>query len=123
MADYVWWFLLVGIVLGGAIVALLSIDFSRREQDIEGDEREAEATLIARQLAINGQRVPPATVAQVLQAHRDYRRLPPPDRFELAGTPDAAGPADSAGDGDPDGEADDVGDDRGGGADEDLAPA
>jgi hypothetical protein len=114
MADYVWWFLLVGIVLGGAIVALLSMDFSRREADLEGDEREAEASLIAAQLTATGRAIDPPMVALVLRAHRDYRRLPPPDRIELA---------DSGGDGDPDREADDVGDDRGRGPDEDLAPA
>jgi hypothetical protein len=114
MADYVWWFLLVGIVVGGAIVALLSMDFSRRGQDLESDEREAEATLIAVQLAADGRAIDRAMVELILRAHRDYRRLPPPDRIELA---------DSAGDGDADGEPDDVGDDRRGGADEDLAPA
>jgi hypothetical protein len=123
MADYVWWFLLVGIVVGGAMVALLSMDFSRREQDLEADEREAEASLIAAQLAAGGRSVDRAAVALVLQAHRDYRRLPPPDRLEMT---DAGGPGDaasSAGDRDPDGEPDEVRHDRGGGADEDLAPA
>lgn len=119
MADYVWWFLLLGIVLGGTIVALISIDFSRREEDLEAEEREAEATLIAAQLAPDGRGIDRATVAQVLRAHRDYRRLPPPDRFEL----DRLEPPGSAGDGHADREADDVGDDRRGGSDEDLAPA
>jgi hypothetical protein len=80
--EYVWWFLIVGLVVGGALVAAISIDWSRRDEDIQGDEREAEATVLAAQLAAEGQPLERTAVAAVLQAHRDYRRLPPPDRLE-----------------------------------------
>jgi len=151
MAEYVWWFLIVGIVIGGAVVALISMDFSRREEDLETEERAAEATLIAAQLAGDGRTVDRATVAEILRAHRDYRRVAPPDRFEPAGAvddADDAGDADesdqaddddlaalprpraataapatsSAGDRNPDSEPDEVGDHGRGGADEDLPP-
>lgn len=82
MADYVWWFLIVGLAVGGVLVAAISMDSARRDEDIEGEEREAEATLIAAQLSADGRPIDRAAVADVLQAHRDYRRLPPPDSFE-----------------------------------------
>ena len=120
MADYVWWFLIVGLVIGGAVVAVISIDFSRRAEDVAEDELEAEATMIAGQLRADGHAVDAATVAEVLRADRHYRRLPPPDHLEAADT--ARAPR-SAADGHPDDEANHVGDRGRGGTDEDLTPA
>src|SRR5438270_7153856 len=91
MAEYVWWFLIVGLVVGGALVAAISLDTSRREEDISAQEREAEATLLAAQLSAEGQPLDRSTVAAVLRAHRDYRRLPPPDGFEPIDGPIEAG--------------------------------
>ncbi|HEY2887895.1 MAG TPA: hypothetical protein VGJ17_04720, partial [Candidatus Limnocylindrales bacterium] len=137
MADYVWWFLIVGVVVGGVLVAAISMDNSRREEDIAGEEREAEATLLAAQLSADGLIVDREIVAEVLDAHREYRRLPPPDGFEPVAEPDpepaakpdrepAAEPdsdelalaglvrarAESAADRHPDGKPDEVGDGR-----------
>jgi hypothetical protein len=81
VGEYVWWFLIVGLVVGGALVAAISIDWSRRDEDIQAEEREAEASVLAAQLAADGQALVPSAVAAVLKAHRDYRRLPPPDRI------------------------------------------
>ncbi|HEX7950763.1 MAG TPA: hypothetical protein VF494_10475 [Candidatus Limnocylindrales bacterium] len=142
MAEYVWWFLIVGLVAGGAVVAFFMADVLRRDEDIDATEREAEASLIAAQLAADGRAVDARTVTAVLRAHRDYRRLPPPDRLERAegrtfgADESAATPTDddglvglarprsaSARDRDADGEAHDVGHRGGGSADEDLPPA
>jgi hypothetical protein len=143
MADYVWWFLIVGVVVGGVLVAAISMDNSRREEDIAGDEREAEATLLAAQLSADGRIVDRAIVAEVLDAHREYRRLPPPDGFEPAAEPSepdrepdlepdpdelalaglVRARAESAADRHPDGKPDEVRDRRGSGADQDLPPA
>jgi len=135
MAAYVWWFLIVGLAIGGTIVAALSMDTSRREEDLEADEREAEATLIAAQLSGEGRPVDRATVQEVLRVHRDYRRLPPPDRLEALdeheagamlsprGATPATGPVASGVDADADGEPHDVGDDRGAPADQHLPEA
>jgi hypothetical protein len=135
MADYVWWFLIVGVVVGGVIVAAISMDNSRREEDIEGEEREAEATFLAAQLSADGRIVDREIVAEVLDAHREYRRLPPPDGFEPAAEPSEPDPdglalaglvrarAESAADRHPDGKPDEVRDRRGSGADQDLPPA
>lgn len=118
MTDYVWWFLIVGLVIGGAVVAVISIDFSRRAEDVAADELEAEATLIAGQLRADGSTIDAATVAEVLRADRQYRRLPPPDRLEPVGPEPAA-----SADGHADDEPDDVRDRRSGRADEDLTSA
>jgi hypothetical protein len=147
MADYVWWFLIVGVVVGGVLVAAISMDNSRREEDIAGEEREAEATFLAAQLSADGRIVDRAIVAEVLDAHREYRRLPPPDGFEPAAEPSEPDPdsgseaaaepdpdelalaglvrarAESAADRHPDGKPDEVRDRRGSGADQDLPPA
>lgn len=146
MAEYVWWFLIVGLVAGGGVVAFFMADAARRDEDLDAAEREAEASLIAGQMGNDGRSVDRATVAAVLRAHRDYRRLPPPDRLErggghgvdaelggFAGQAEAddddglaglARPrAGSAGDGDADHDADDVGHGGRPGADEDLPPA
>jgi hypothetical protein len=127
VADYVWWFLLVGLVIGGAVVAVIAMDFSRRAEDVAGDELEAEATMIAGQLRGDGRSIDAATVAEVLRADRQYRRLPPPDRLvapdEATAATEATEAAASAADGDADDEPDDVGHRGRGGADEDLTPA
>jgi len=127
VADYVWWFLIVGLVIGGAVVAVIAMDFSRRAEDVGADELEAEATFIAGQLREDGRAIDAATVAEVLRADRVYRRLPPPDRLEAtddADDDDAAASGDASGaDRDADDETDGVRDRRGRRADEDLTTA
>jgi len=123
MAEFQWWLLIVGLVTGGVIVAIVTMDTSRRDVDVPDAERAAEASFIAAQLAADGRPLDREAVASVLEAHRAYLGLLPPDaivpvedgwapqpaRAELAG-PDLAG-ADqpSAGDRHPDDEPDDVG--------------
>ena len=51
MAEFQWWLLLVGLVAGGGLVAVVSMEGRRREQDISELEQRAEATWIADQLA------------------------------------------------------------------------
>ena len=108
MADFQWWLLLVGLVAGGGLVAVMSMDGKRREVDLDALERVAEANWIAERLAGSAESVDGSTVESILRLHREYLAMPPPDAF-LEGTAD--------------GVADDVGDDRGSGADEDLTRA
>jgi len=132
MAEFQWWLLLVGLVAGGGLVAVVSMDSRRREQDISELEQRAEASWIAEQLA-GGGGLDPSTVEAVLRAHRDYLSLQPPDRLIVedddvrayALDPDRTrrdlrdrNPASL--DGHPDREADHVRDDGRGGPDEDL---
>lgn len=132
MAPYVWWFLIVGLAIGGAVVAGLSMDTARRDEDIDADETEAEAGLIATQLVDEGRPVDRATVLEVLRAHREYRHVPPPDRLVEAGEPArveageepaAAVEPGSAVDAHPDDEPHEVGDDGGRPTDQHLPPA
>ncbi len=130
MAEFQWWLLLVGLVAGGGLVAVVSMDSRRREQDIGELEQRAESTWIADQLAGRGGPDAP-TVEAVLRAHREYLSLQPPDRLIVEEDDDlGAFAVDRLGstrlnvaalDGDPDREPDHVGDDGRGRPDEDLA--
>jgi len=138
MAEFQWWLLIVGLVAGGGIVAVVSMEGRRREQDISELEQRAEATWIAERLARRGG-PDPTTVESVLRAHRDYLSLQPPDRLIVEADDDLGEyatpePYADAGrrldrdaevrlDRDADRQPDHVRDDGRGGADEDLAPA
>jgi hypothetical protein len=122
MAEFQWWLLIVGLVAGGGLVFVVSMDGRRREEDVEGLERQAEATWIADQLAARDREplLDPQTVEAVLRVHREYLSLPPPDRLVVEGhefeAPESL-------DRDPDRPPDDGGNDGRGGPDEDLATA
>jgi len=109
MAEFQWWLLLVGLVAGGGLVAVVSMDGRRREEDLADLERRAEASWIAERLTPLDPGLDPRTVESVLRMHRDYLSLPPPDRL--------------VSDGDADREPDEIGDDRSRRADEDLSGA
>jgi hypothetical protein len=126
MAEFQWWLLLVGLVAGGGLVAIVSMDGRRREEDLAELEQRAEATWIAERLGSGDADLDPGTVASVLRLHREYLSLPPPDRLLVDGEPvalDGYQLVTEPSDGDPDREPDEVGDDGGGGADEDLPTA
>ncbi|MEO5704982.1 MAG: hypothetical protein ABIR64_08355 [Candidatus Limnocylindrales bacterium] len=122
MAEFQWWLLLVGLVAGGGLVAIVSADGRRHEEDLADLERRAEATWIAARLSAGDRDLDTRMVESVLRIHREYLTLPPPDRIEgdeiVAGT---LGARRSDGDADPD--PDEIGDDGGGGTDEDLPGA
>jgi hypothetical protein len=145
VAEFQWWLLIVGLVVGGTLVAVLAMESTRRDADVSDRERAAEATFIAAQLTSNGERIDPAAVEEVLRAHHDYLRLPPPDRVDLVEPNDPlladwglrdepprnAGVAPTApqlragsrSDTDADDQPDEVRDGRRGRADQDLPPA
>ena len=109
MAEFQWWLLIVGLLAGGGLVAVVTMDGRRREEDIGDLERRAEATWIAGRVAGRRERsIDPRTVEAVLRAHREYLSLPPPDELVVL-------------DRDPDEVPDEVRDDGRRGADEDLA--
>ena len=127
MAEFQWWLLLVGLVAGGGLVAIVSMDSRRREEDLADAERRAEATWIADRLYPQDPSLDPDTVEAVLRIHREYLALPAPDRLSIDGMPHTlegrpiVEPVPDL-DGDPDEVADDVRDDGGRGADENLPP-
>ena len=115
MAEFQWWLLIVGLLAGGGLVAVVTMDGRRREEDIGELERRAEATWISGRVAGRRERsIDPRTVEAVLRAHREYLSLPPPDELVVRGRTDEL-------DRDPDEMPDQVGDDGRRGADEDLA--
>lgn len=93
MAEFQWWLLLVGLVAGGGIVAVVYLDGSRRDQDIEDRELPAEAAWIADRLATHGRSIDRETVEQILIEYRAYRAEPPPDRLTRDELPVAGVPA------------------------------
>ena len=138
MAEFQWWLLLVGLVAGGGLVAVVSMDGRRREQDIEGLERRAEAHWIAERLSGSGGWIEASAVDDVLRLHREYLGMPPPDAILAQGEDlieiEAASESDEIDpdrppvrygwlDSDPDRVPDEVGDSGSGRADEDLSAA
>jgi len=129
MAEFQWWLLIVGLVAGGGLVAVVMTDGRRRDEDVGELERRAEATWIAQRLSGRRRSVDSSVVEAVLDAHREYLTLPPPDELVVVGEDGSyfAAEADPAPesldelDRDPDQVPDQVRDDRRRGADEDLA--
>ena len=126
MAEFQWWLLLVGLVAGGGLVAVVTMDGRRREEDVVDLERRAEVTWIAERVAGDAGIADARIVEDVLRLHREYLGMPPPDELLIDGEPvgaDGLAKVPVELDGDPDEVADDVGDDGRGAADEDLPPA
>ena len=79
MAEFDWWLLVLGLVVGGGLVYLVLSESARREADLEASELEAEASFISERLGDLGLDLSQPEVAEVLREHRAYLRLPPPD--------------------------------------------
>jgi hypothetical protein len=124
MAEFQWWLLIVGLVAGGGLVAVVTMDGRRRDEDVGELERRAEANWISERLSARGRdrSVEPRAVESVLRAHREYLSLPPPDELVVRGPSplDGEGAPDGL-DRDPDEMPDEVRDDGRRSADEDLA--
>ena len=78
-ADFNWWLLIVGLVVGAALVWLVVADSNRREADLLDEELPSEATWISEALADEGVDVEAGTVERILRLHRAYLAVPPPD--------------------------------------------
>jgi hypothetical protein len=81
-AEFNWWLLIVGLVVGGGLAWLVLADSSRREVDIEERELGSEARWIADELAASGEPVDDERVVEVLRLHRAYRGAAPPDEVD-----------------------------------------
>src|SRR3954454_24384871 len=77
-AEFNWWLLIVGLVVGAGLAWLVLADSTRREADIEERELGGEARWIADELAASGARVEDERVLEVLRLHRAYRAAAPP---------------------------------------------
>jgi hypothetical protein len=89
-AEFNWWLLIVGVVVGGVMTWLVVADSNRRDAEIDDRERKAEAAWIAGQLADD--RVDAETVERVLRSHRTYLGFPPPDVLLAPGEVDRPEP-------------------------------
>jgi hypothetical protein len=103
-AEFNWWLLIVGLVVGAGLVWYVLMDARRREVDVDAVERPREAAWLSATLASEGWDIPPEAADRLLELHRSYLDAPPPDEVdevpEIAdagdGVPDAgpgAGPA------------------------------
>jgi hypothetical protein len=113
MAEFQWWLLLVGLVAGGGLVAVVTMDGRRREEDLADLEREAEANWIAERVHGLDRDIDGRTVESILRIHREYLSLPPPDRIVVGGS--------ALADADADRDPDEIGDDGSRRPDEDLS--
>jgi hypothetical protein len=87
-AEFNWWLLIVGLVVGAGLVWFVVMDSRRREEDIDAHELPREAAWLSAQLAEDGFDVPPEATERLLLLHRDYLGAPPPDE-----PPDDEGPS------------------------------
>ncbi len=82
-AEFNWWLLIVGLVVGAGLVWLVVADWSRREQDVSDEERSAESAWIAQEMHQRGEHVDPEAAHEILALHREYLRrtgdLDPPE--------------------------------------------
>ncbi len=78
-AEFNWWLLIVGLVVGAGLVWFVVADSRRRDADIEADERPREALWLAAVLRREGRPVSPETVDRLLELHQVYLESPPPD--------------------------------------------
>ncbi len=78
-AEFNWWLLIVGLVIGAGLIWLVLADSSRREVDITTRERAGEARWIGEELRRAGRTVSDEDVAEVLDLHGAYLAAPPPD--------------------------------------------
>ena len=83
-AEFNWWLLIVGLVVGAGLVWFVVTDARRREHDIEPDERPREALWIASVLEREGHAIEPDVAERVLELHRIYLDAPPPDDPEVS---------------------------------------
>jgi hypothetical protein len=81
-AEFNWWLLIVGLVVGAGLTWLVLADSSRREVDIEDRELEGESRWIADALADLHRPLDDERVLDVLRLHRAYRAAAPPDEVE-----------------------------------------
>jgi hypothetical protein len=80
-AEFNWWMLMVGLVVGAGLVWFVVADQRRREVDIDAKERAQEALWLSASLEDEGQHVTPETIERLLALHRAYLEAPPPDEI------------------------------------------
>ncbi len=75
MAEFNWWLLIVGLVVGAGLTWMVVADTRRREVDVEEAELPEEAAWLANVMADEGDPVSPATAERLVRLHRTYLAL------------------------------------------------
>ena len=98
-AEFQWWLLLVGLVIGALLVFLVMADFARSSDEQADLELGQEAAWIAGLLAPTDGRVDPALIEDVLRLNREWLAGPAPLPAPVVspGSATLAGAAGSAG--------------------------
>jgi hypothetical protein len=78
-AEFNWWLLIVGLVVGAALTWLVMAESARRDADVGDDERRSEAVWISSLLSSPDRPVEPRRVEEILRLHGEYLAGPPPD--------------------------------------------
>ncbi len=78
-AEFNWWLLIVGLVVGAGLVWFVVADARRREHEVDTDERPREALWLATVMEREGMPVGPEAAERLLELHRAYLDSPPPD--------------------------------------------
>jgi hypothetical protein len=91
-AEFNWWILMVGLVVGAGLVWFVVADQRRREVDIDTEERAREALWLSATLADEGVKISPEVAERMLELHRAYLDAPPPDEADDAGASRRPGP-------------------------------
>lgn len=78
-AEFNWWLLIVGLVLGASLTWLVMSESVRRDIDVAESEARSESRWIATVLSRAGKAIAPERVEEILRLHRDYLAAPPPD--------------------------------------------
>ncbi len=91
-AEFNWWLLIVGLVVGAGLAWFVLMDTRRRDVDVDERERPREALWLSRMLTDEGHPVSPEAADRLLLLHRSYLEAPPPDE-PMATPPSVAPPA------------------------------
>jgi hypothetical protein len=70
--GYTWWLLVLGIAMGVAVAWLMAARLPRRDDDLSGAERAAEARWISATIERDGGIAPQPLVEEILDLHRGY---------------------------------------------------
>jgi hypothetical protein len=90
-AEFNWWLLIVGLVVGAALTWLVMSESVRRDIDETEEEQRGEARWISSLVSGAGRQIPPERVEEILRLHGEYLAAPPPDD-PIAPGPDADTP-------------------------------
>ncbi len=87
-AEFNWWLLIVGFVVGGGLVWFVLADSRRREVDIDALERSHEAEWLASELGLEGFDISTDAAERMLELHRQYLESTAPANLGPADDPE-----------------------------------